>query len=92
MSGGSFGYLYSMEIDSHPWYTAALEGMAEVLKKEGHHDIAKIFAEKAKVLRDLREWHKSVRGIMQCVEWLVSGDWGEDDLAEVVKEWRERKP
>lgn len=78
MSGGSFNYLYTQ----HPYNEEDLKNMASELRSRGMYDaanatLALIPPVASKPLEDL--WH--------AVEWHVSCDWSEAQVARVFAKY-----
>ncbi len=97
MSGGSWGYLYSKEIDDLMQYSniETLEEMADYLNQNGYEDVAKD-------TRRLVEYIKSAKirietlfemliPVFKAVEWHDSGDWGKDSVDKSIEEYRNGK-
>lgn len=79
MSGGCYGYFYSSFGDDGSKET--LKTISDRLAELGHPDVA---ADTRRVL-DLIE---SLSEVWRDVEWLDSGDYSEDQVAETVGEYR----
>lgn len=81
MSGGSLNYAYLADEVNEQAYEQAIQK----LEACGHQEAAEMLR---KVLRSHRETyllHCNARRLMHAVEWTLSGDWGEDQLAEVCR-------
>ena len=94
MSGGSWDYLYSKDIDDLMQGSdiELLEEMADYLNQNGYEDVAKD-------TRRLVEYIKSAKirvetlfemlsPVFKAVEWYCSGDWGKDRVGKVIEEYR----
>lgn len=97
MSGGSWNYLYSKEIDDFMQYSniETLEEMADYLNQNGYEDVAKD-------TRRLVEYIKSAKirvetlfemlsPVFKAVEWYCSADWGKDKVDKAIEEYRNGK-
>ena len=97
VSGGSWNYLYSKEIDDLMQYSniETLEEMADYLNQNGYEDVAKD-------TRRLVEYIKSAKirvetlfemlsPVFKAVEWYCSADWGKDRVDKAIEEYRNGK-
>ena len=97
MSGGSWNYLYTKEIDDLMQYSniETLEEMADYLNQNGYEDVAKD-------TRRLVEYIKSAKirvgtlfeilgPVFKAVEWYCSGEWGKDRVGRAIEEYRNGK-
>lgn len=97
MSGGSWNYLYTKEIDDLMQYSniETLEEMADYLNQNRYEDVAKD-------TRRLVEYIKSAKirvgtlfeilgPVFKAVEWYCSGDWGKDRVGRAIEEYRNGK-
>lgn len=97
MSGGSWNYLYSKDIDDLMQYSniELLEEMADYLNQNGYEDIAKD-------TRRLVEYIKSAKirvetlfemlsPVFKAVEWYCSADWGKGSVDKAIEEYRNGK-
>jgi hypothetical protein len=93
MSGGSFDYLYSQDISKLLYQRWDLHDMIGALKSLGYEDAAK--ASEAfetamdEALSNLEKLRSPLVEVWRAVEWCVSGDTNEDDVAKAIKEWRQ---
>lgn len=86
MSGGAFGYPCEFGTLKDLWVQkSGIEGIADALKERGHDAAA---AETEALLSELAAFEdyilaraERLRGLWKTTEWVVSGDWSEDDLA-----------
>ena len=95
MSGGSFNYLCYKDTEDLLNRISDLEDMRESLIKYGYEDIAKDtqrlieYIKSAKcvigTLKDMLE------PVFHAVEWKESGDWGKDDMIEVLEKYRKKE-
>lgn len=94
MSGGSWSYLYSREVDEliQPENIELLEDMADYLNQNGYEDVAKD-------TRRLVEYIKSAKirvetlfeilsPVFKAVEWYYSADWGKYRVDEAIEKYR----
>lgn len=97
MSGGSWSYLYSREVDEliQSENIELLEDMADYLNQNGYEDVAKD-------TRRLVEYIKSAKirvetlfeilsPVFKAVEWYYSADCGKDKVDETIEEYRNGK-
>ena len=97
MSGGSWSYLYSKEVDELMQYSniELLEEMADYLNLNGYEDVAKD-------TRRLVEYIKSAKirvetlfemlsPVFKAVEWYDSADCGKNSLDKAIEEYRNGK-
>lgn len=97
MSGGSWNYLYSKDIDDIMQGSdiELLEEMADYLNQNGYEDVAKD-------TRQLVEYIKSAKirvetlfemlsPVFKAVEWYCSVDWGKDSVDKAIEEYRNGK-
>ncbi|QOD05692.1 hypothetical protein [Pseudarthrobacter sp. BIM B-2242] len=90
MSGGSFDYLCEVaSLKELLENKDGITGTAAVLRDRGHEAAA---AETEAILSELAAMEAYVlarverlRDVWKAAEWVVSGDWSEDDLAEDVR-------
>lgn len=97
MSGGSFGYLYSREVDELIQYSSIemLEDMANYLNSTGYEDVAKdtrrlveyIISAKIRI----ETLHEMLSPVFKAVEWYESGDSGKDSVDKAIEEYRSGK-
>lgn len=86
MSGGAFGYPCEFVTLKDLWVDkSGIEGIADALKERGHSAAA---AETEALLSELAVFEdyilgraERLRGVWKTTEWVVSGDWSEEDLA-----------
>ena len=94
MSGGSWSYLYSKEIDDLMQYDniELLEDMADYLNSTGYEDVAKdtrrlveyIISAKIRI----ETLHEMLSPVFKAVEWYESGDSGKDSVDKAIEEYR----
>ncbi len=97
MSGGSWNYLYSKDIDDlmQGGDIELLEEMADYLNQNGYEDVAKD-------TRRLVEYIKSAKirvetlfemlsPVFKAVEWYCSADLGRDRVDKAIEEYRNGK-
>lgn len=86
MSGGAFGYPCEFGTLKDLWVDkSGIEGIADALKERGHDAAA---AETEALLSELAAFEdyilaraERLRSVWKTTEWVVSGDWSEEDLA-----------
>lgn len=81
MSGGSYDYLYLADFDAR---NKDLVLMGWALRSRGYDEAAK--ATEALVGMGPSE---QLRALWKAVEWRVSGDWGEEQVAAALVAWQE---
>lgn len=95
MSGGSYDYLYARQIEDFVRNTENIRRMMARLDALGYKDASietgKFIAELEKLVASLEARQAELADIWQAVEWRDSGDWGPEDIAKAVEEWREKK-
>lgn len=65
--------------------------MAAYLREMGYPDAAEDTAQIVKLMDDIETRAEALRGLWRTAEWIFSGDYGEDQLEQGVKEWREAR-
>lgn len=96
MSGGSFDYLCSKDIEellANPWQ---LEDMYQAIAKLGYAPDAARETEELRLTLLAAKTRFDVvlermRPIWKAMEWWQSCDWGEDDFKEALAEYRKRQ-
>lgn len=88
MSGGSFNYLYRQDLVPK---LILLRVMVDVLREYGYEDAANRTLEVVKHMEAIELLQGELKDVWQAVEWVVSGDSLPEDLAEAVKDWKEKK-
>ena len=97
MSGGSWGYLYSMEFDELVQYSSVelLEGMSDYLNSNGYEDVAKDVRRLVEYIKSARirieTLHEMLSPVFKAVEWYDSADWSKDSVDEAIEEYRNEK-
>lgn len=86
MSGGSFGYLYSKEDITY----SDVAAMATELDARGFKAAAARTWQAAGMLRAAKQIQEEMRDVWHDVEWMCSGDYGEDGANESIAEWSKR--
>lgn len=94
MSGGSWNYLYSKEIDElmNGSSTELLQDMVDRLNSAGFEDVAKdtqrlVEYTKSASIR-IETLFEALSPVFKAVEWFDSGDWGEETLNNEILKYR----
>lgn len=94
MSGGSWDYLYSKDIDEliNGSSTELLQDMADRLNSAGFEDVAKDTQRLVEYIKSasirIETLFKVLSPVFKAVEWFDSGDWGEETLNNEVLKYR----
>lgn len=94
MSGGSWNYLYSKDIDDLMQYSniELLEEMADYLNQNGYEDVAKDTRRLAEYIKSasirIETLFEALSPVFKAVEWFDSGDWGEETLNNEILKYR----
>lgn len=94
MSGGSWSYLYSKEIDELMQYSniELLEEMADYLNQNGYKDVAKDTRRLVEYIKSAKirveTLFETLSPVFKAVEWFDSGDWGEETLNNEILKYR----
>lgn len=94
MSGGSWDYLYSKDIDElmNGSSTELLQDMADRLNSAGFEDVAKDTQRLVEYIKSasirIETLFEVLSPIFKAVEWFDSGDWGEETLNNEVLKYR----
>ncbi len=97
MSGGSWNYLYSKEIDDLMQHSniGTLEEMADYLNQNGYEDVAKDTRRLAEYIKSakirIETLFEMLSPVFKAVEWCDSGDWGKDRVDKAIEEYRNGK-
>lgn len=97
MSGGSWGYLYSREVDELVQYGSIglLEEMADYLNSSGYEDVAKDTRRLVEYIKSARirieTLHEMLGPVFKAVEWYDSGDCGKDSVSRAIEDYRNGK-
>lgn len=95
MSGGSFNYLYSKEIDDLMNNTSDLEEMREYLISYGYEDIAKDTQRLIEYIKSaecvIGTLKDMLEPVFHAVEWYESGDYGKERMIEVLEKYRHKE-
>ena len=85
MSGGSLGYLYRQS----PWHPSKEEiRQVKYYLLERGHKKTQAYKKTRKLLKRIdqaAELFTLLEGVFRAVEWNLSADWGEDQVAEVIQ-------
>jgi hypothetical protein len=92
MSGGSFNYIYArlaagdMEVDS----TLSLlnDMLPHIPESKAKRDMEKLVA----ALQTVLDLAADLADVAKAVEWVRSGDWGEDSLQEELDKYAKEHP
>lgn len=92
MSGGSYDYLYCKDPEAIFARADYVEDMANTLTKLGYLDVASDMTRLAEYIRSayirIDVLSKQLKPIMKAVEYYEDCDYGEDNVAEIVEEYR----
>ena len=94
MSGGSWNYLYTKEIDDLMQYSniETLEEMADYLNQNGYEDVAKDTMRLVEYIKSAKirveTLFEMLSPVFKAVEWYCSGDWGKDRVGKAIEEYR----
>lgn len=95
MSGGSFNYLYSKEIDDLMNNTSDLEEMRDYLISYGYEDIAKDIQRLIEYIKSaecvIGTLKDMLEPVFHAVEWYESGDYGKERMIEVLEKYRRKE-
>ena len=94
MSGGSWSYLYSKEVDELVQYGSIrlLEEMDDYLNSSGYEDVAKDVRRlveyiKSAIIR-IETLHEMLSPVFKAVEWYDSSDCGKDSVSRAIEDYR----
>lgn len=94
MSGGSWNYLYSKEIDDlmNGSSTELLQDMVDRLNSAGFKDVAKDTQRLVEYIKlasiRIETLFETLSPVFKAVEWFDSGDWGEETLNNEILKYR----
>lgn len=94
MSGGSWSYLYSKEVDELVQYESIrlLEEMADYLNLSGYEDVAKDVRRLVEYIKSARirieTLHEMLSPVFKAVEWYDSSDCGKDSVSRAIEDYR----
>lgn len=94
MSGGSWDYLYSKDIDElmNGSSTELLQDMADRLNSAGFEDVAKDTQRLVEYIKSasirIETLFETLSPVFKAVEWFDSGDWGEETLNNEILKYR----
>lgn len=92
MSGGSLNYLYCKDPDDLFNQVDDMECAESYLLRKGYPDIAadvRRLIEYVKTARNRIEvLHDQLKDVFHAVEWRISGDYGDDSLANALEAYR----
>lgn len=92
MSGGSFNYLAQAVKFGGDWKDGGqVADMAAELKDRGYADASDATQEIIALLDLAQAKAEHLAEVWHAVEWRKSGDWTNDQLEEVVREWRAKR-
>jgi hypothetical protein len=97
MSGGSWSYLYSKEVDELVECRSIelLEEMADYLNSSGYKDVAKDVMRLVEYIKSARirieTLHEMLSPVFKAVEWYDSGDCGKDSVGRAIEDYRNGK-
>lgn len=97
MSGGSWGYLYSREVDEliQCGSIELLEEMADYLNSSGYEDVAKDTRRLVEYIKSARirieTLHEMLSPVFKAVEWYDSSDCGKDTVSRAIEDYRNGK-
>lgn len=95
MSGGSFNYLCYKDTEDLFNRISDLEDMRESLIKYGYEDIAKDTQRLIEYIKSaecvIGTLKDMLEPVFHAVEWKESGDWGKDDMIEVLEKYRKKE-
>lgn len=97
MSGGSWDYLYSKEVEQLMQCSniEMLEDMADFLNQNGYEDVAKDTRRLVEYIKSAKNrietLHEMLSPVFRAVEWYESGDSGKDNLVKTIEEYRNGK-
>lgn len=93
MSGGSYDYLYRRDVSE--WLAgppADAQRMADRLAELGYHDAAvamnDLIVQSRIAKARMEPLLVRLAPVMKSVEWLDSGDWGQDSIDKAMEEFR----
>ena len=94
MSGGSWDYLYSKDIDELMNGSSAesLQDMADRLNSAGFEDVAKDTQRLVEYIKSasirIETLFEGLSPVFKAVEWFDSGDWGKETLNNEILKYR----
>lgn len=94
MSGGSWDYLYSKDVDElmNGLSTELLQDMADRLNSAGFEDVAKDTQRLVEYIKSasirIETLFEVLSPVFKAVEWFDSGDWGKEALNNEVLKYR----
>lgn len=97
MSGGSWDYLYSKDIDElmNGSSTELLQDMADRLNSAGFEDVAKDTQRLVEYIKSasirIETLFEVLSPVFKAVEWYCSADWGKDRVDKAIEEYRNGK-
>lgn len=97
MSGGSWSYLYSKEVDELVECRSIelLEEMADYLNSSGYKDVAKDVMRLVEYIKSARirieTLHEMLSPVFKAVEWYDSSDCGKDSVSRAIEDYRNGK-
>lgn len=95
MSGGSFNYLCCKETEDLFYRISDLEDMRESLIKYGYEDIAKDTQRLIEYVKSAKctigTLNDMLKPVFHAVEWKESGDFGKEDMIEVLEKYRRKE-
>lgn len=86
MSGSSLNYMYHSDLVPRLW---AVQDAEQHLRAAGHIRAADRTKEVVDMMLKIEVIQKEMAEIWHDVEWVLSGDYGPEDLAETVKKWEQ---
>lgn len=94
VSGGSWDYLYSKDVEQLMQYSniEMLEDMADFLNQNGYEDVAKDTRRLVEYIKSakirIETLHEMLSPVFKAVEWYDSGDSSKDNIAKAIEEYR----
>lgn len=94
MSGGSWNYLYSADIEDlmSGRKLDDLQRMTDRLASDGYTDVAKDVQRLVEYVRSatvrIETLFEMLKPVLKAVEWYDSGDYGKSDVLEAIEEYR----
>ena len=94
MSGGSWDYLYSKDIDElmNGSSTELLQDMVDRLNSAGFKDVAQDTQRLVEYIKSasirIETLFETLSPVFKAVEWFDSGDWGEETLNNEILKYR----
>lgn len=98
MSGGSWNYLYCKDVDElmNGSSTELLQDMADRLNSAGFKDVAQDTQRLVEYIKSasirIETLFETLSPVFKAVEWLDSGDWGEETLNNEILKYRNARP